>query len=167
MIMLDSNADSLQTDAPLADLGPLAWVFDELRKSLDAANKAIRRFVRENEQSRHGDLEAVDPAALRMARQQLHQAVGALEVVGLGAPAQVLREVFGRAQQPFLYRGSEIALVPPPTGWLPAGTIVFSGTPAGVIFRPLNLWNPWVYLRPGDEVIVAADFLGSIRNRIR
>lgn len=83
------------------------------------------------------------------------------------APAQVLREVFARAQQPFVYRGSEIALVPPPTGWLPAGTIVFSGTPAGVIFRPLNLWNPWVYLRPGDEVIVAADFLGSIRNRIR
>ena len=82
-------------------------------------------------------------------------------------PAQILREIFARAQLPYAYRGSEIGLVPPPTGWLPAGTIVFSGTPAGVIFRPLNVWNPWVYLRPGDEVVVSADFLGSIRNPIR
>jgi len=86
-------------DQPNTDLGPLAWVFDELRKSLDAANKAIRRFVRENDQSRHGDLEAVDPAALRMARQQLHQAVGALEVVGLSAPAQVLRGMESAVQR--------------------------------------------------------------------
>ena len=87
--MTEAPETALQ-DLPNTDLGPLAWVFEELRKSLDAANKAIRRFVRENEQSRHGDLEAVDPAALRMARQQLHQAVGALEVVGLGSvPFQV------------------------------------------------------------------------------
>ena len=89
--MLDAASDHAPLDANVQDLGPLAWVFEELRKSLDAANKAIRRFVRENEQSRQSDLEAVDPASLRMARQQLHQAVGALEVVGLVAPAQVLR----------------------------------------------------------------------------
>jgi chemosensory pili system protein ChpA (sensor histidine kinase/response regulator) len=72
--MLDTatDTDSLNTDAPVADLGPLAWVFDELRKSLDGANKAIRRFVRETEQSRNNDLEAVDPGSLRLARQQLH-----------------------------------------------------------------------------------------------
>lgn len=99
MIMLDSNADSLQTDAPLADLGPLAWVFDELRKSLDAANKAIKRFVRETERSRSDDLEAVDPSSLRIARQQLHQAVGALEMVGLLAPAQVLRGMEAAVQR--------------------------------------------------------------------
>lgn len=85
--MLESSSDRVMTDAPLADLGPLAWVFDELRKSLDAANKAVKRFVREFEQSRQSDLESVDPASLRMARQQLHQAVGALEMVGLAAPA--------------------------------------------------------------------------------
>lgn len=89
--MLDTTPGSLQPEAPLTDLGPLAWVFDELRKSLDGANKAIRRFVRESDQSRRDDLEAVDPAALRVARQQLHQAVGAMEMVGLAAPAQVLR----------------------------------------------------------------------------
>jgi chemosensory pili system protein ChpA (sensor histidine kinase/response regulator) len=89
--MLDTTPGSLQPEAPLTDLGPLAWVFDELRKSLDGANKSIRRFVRESDQSRRDDLEAVDPAPLRLARQQLHQAVGALEMVGLAAPAQVLR----------------------------------------------------------------------------
>ena len=49
--MLDSaiDTDSLPADAPIADLGPLAWVFEELRKSLDGANKAIKRFVRETE----------------------------------------------------------------------------------------------------------------------
>ncbi|MDP2149240.1 MAG: Hpt domain-containing protein [Parvibaculum sp.] len=97
--MLDTTTDSLQTDAPLADLGPLAWVFDELRKSLDAANKAIRRFVRESDHARHNDLEAVDPGSLRVARQQLHQAVGALEMVGLGAPAQVLRAMEAAVQR--------------------------------------------------------------------
>ena len=99
--MLDSaiDTDSLQADAPVADLGPLAWVFEELRKSLDGANKAIKRFVRETEQSRNNDLEAVDPGSLRLARQQLHQAVGALEMVGLGAPAQVLRAMEAAVQR--------------------------------------------------------------------
>ena len=99
MTMPDTTTDSLQTDMPLADLGPLAWVFDELRKSLDAANKAIKRFVREIEQSRNNDLEAVDPSSLRLARQQLHQAVGALEMVGLSPPAQVLRAMEAAVQR--------------------------------------------------------------------
>ena len=99
MTMPDTPNDSLQTDAPIADLGPLAWVFDELRKSLDTANKAIKRFVRETEQSRNNDLEAVDPGSLRLARQQLHQAVGALEMVGLVSPAQVLRAMEAAVQR--------------------------------------------------------------------
>ena len=97
--MLDTATDSLQMEPPVADLGPLAWVFEELRKSLDGANKAIKRFVRETEQSRMDDLQAVDPASLRQARQQLHQAVGALEMVGLGAPAHVLRAMEAAVQR--------------------------------------------------------------------
>ncbi len=97
--MLDTRPGPLTPDAPLEDLGPLAWVFDELRKSLDGATKAVKRFVRETEQSRHNDLEAADPASLRIARQQLHQAVGALEMVGLGSPAQVLRAMEAAVQR--------------------------------------------------------------------
>ncbi|MEO7548595.1 MAG: Hpt domain-containing protein, partial [Ramlibacter sp.] len=81
-----------ETDIDLAanDLGPLAWVLDELRKSLDSASAALRRFVRDAGMARGTDMASVDGGQLRIARQQLHQAVGALEMVGLGAPAHVL-----------------------------------------------------------------------------
>ena len=52
-----SSTDAVNT--PMAepaqddqDLGPLAWVLDELRKSLDGAVKCLRRFVRDAEQAR-------------------------------------------------------------------------------------------------------------------
>jgi chemosensory pili system protein ChpA (sensor histidine kinase/response regulator) len=86
-------------DLGLSDLGPLAWVLDELRKSLDGANKALKRFVRDAEAARGSDLAALDSSQLRIARQQLHQAVGALEMVGLGAPAFVLRAMEATAQK--------------------------------------------------------------------
>ena len=73
------------------DLGPLAWVLDELRKSLDGAVKALRRFVYDAELARESDIASLDAATLRIARQQLHQATGALEMVGMTSPALVLR----------------------------------------------------------------------------
>jgi chemosensory pili system protein ChpA (sensor histidine kinase/response regulator) len=85
---------SIQTPAtaPLAgnvpateDLGPLAWVLGEIQKSLDGVGKSLRRFVRDVDA-------AAEPEAgpLQMARQQLHQAVGALQMVGHSSPALVL-----------------------------------------------------------------------------
>ncbi|AGX87211.1 Hpt domain-containing protein [Candidatus Symbiobacter mobilis] len=82
-----------------SDLGPLAWVLDELRKSLDSAVSALRRFVRDAEASRGSDIAALDASQLRIARQQLHQAVGALEMVGLEVPAKVLRAMQMLAQK--------------------------------------------------------------------
>jgi chemosensory pili system protein ChpA (sensor histidine kinase/response regulator) len=86
-------AGSAPSDSGLAaqDLGPLAWVLDELRKSLDGAVKSLKRFSREADAARGTALGTLDSAPLRMARQQIHQTVGALEMVGLSAPAQVLR----------------------------------------------------------------------------
>jgi chemosensory pili system protein ChpA (sensor histidine kinase/response regulator) len=81
------------------DLGPLAWVLDELRKSLDSASAALRRFVRDTGLARGSDMASVDGGQLRIARQQLHQAVGALEMVGLGGPAQVLRSMEAAVQK--------------------------------------------------------------------
>jgi len=75
------------------DLGPLAWVLDEVRKSLEAASKAVNRFMRDADAARLSDLEELDTSALRIARQQLHQACGALEMVGVTAPAQVMRSM--------------------------------------------------------------------------
>ena len=73
------------------DLSALAWVHDELRRSLDAAHKALRRFVKETEVLGGSDIDAIDPAVLRSARSQIHQGVGALELVGQPAAAMVLR----------------------------------------------------------------------------
>src|SRR6478735_3496084 len=89
------------TDLDLAtnDLGPLAWVLDELRKSLESASGALRRFVRDAGQARGSDMASVDTGQLRIARQQLHQAVGALEMVGMGAPAQILRAMEAAVQK--------------------------------------------------------------------
>ncbi|WP_019656270.1 hybrid sensor histidine kinase/response regulator [Variovorax atrisoli] len=73
-------------NAPVTeDLGPLAWVLGEIQKSLDGVGKSLRRFVREVDA-------ASEPEAgpLQMARQQLHQAVGALQMVGHSSPALVL-----------------------------------------------------------------------------
>ena len=73
------------------DLSALAWVQDELRRSLDAAHKSLRRFVKDTETMGETDIDAIDPSVLRGARAQIHQGVGALELIGLPTAANVLR----------------------------------------------------------------------------
>ncbi|MBI2751584.1 MAG: Hpt domain-containing protein [Burkholderiales bacterium] len=97
--MSSNSADSGDNELAVSDLGPLAWVLDELRKSLDGATKALRRFVRDAELARGSNLAELDASHLRIARQQLHQAVGALEMVGLGAPAKMLRAMESATQR--------------------------------------------------------------------
>ncbi len=94
-----ANAPAADWSQGEQDLGPLAWVLDELRKSLDGAVKAMRRFVRDAEAARESDLASLDAGALRIARQQLHQASGALEMVGMGPPALVLRSMEAAVQK--------------------------------------------------------------------
>jgi chemosensory pili system protein ChpA (sensor histidine kinase/response regulator) len=89
---MDSHATMSDTMSEMSDdLSALAWVHEELRRSLDNAHKALRRFVKESESVSGSDVDAVDPSVLRTARQQIHQGVGALELVGLPAVAVVLR----------------------------------------------------------------------------
>jgi chemosensory pili system protein ChpA (sensor histidine kinase/response regulator) len=85
---MDSNRDQ-----PLAgDLSALAWVQDELRRTLDQAHKALRRHLRELEQrgAVEADAEAVVPTAVLQARTLIHQGAGALHMIGLPAAARVL-----------------------------------------------------------------------------
>ena len=93
------QANENDLDLATNDLGPLAWVLDELRKSLESASAALRRFVRDAGLARGQDMASVDTGQLRIARQQLHQAVGALEMVGLGAPALILRAMEASVQK--------------------------------------------------------------------
>ena len=93
------NSTATESDLAVNDLGPLAWVLDELRKALEGAAKALKRFVWDAEAARGSDLAALDASQLRIARQQLHQAVGALEMVGLPAAAPVLRAMEAAVQK--------------------------------------------------------------------
>lgn len=51
-------------------------------------------------------------------------------------------------------------------GRIPAGTILLTGTPEGVLFHPATIWNPLAYLRSGDEVVLRARNLGVLVNRV-
>ena len=55
-MLIDEAAPVISPVAGVTDLGPLAWVLDELRKSLDAANKSLKRFVRDTEAARGTDV---------------------------------------------------------------------------------------------------------------
>ena len=91
------------------DLSALAWVHEELRRSLDAAHKALRRFVKETEVRGASDIDAVDPAVLRGARAQIHQGVGALELVGLPGAATMLRASEAAVQR-YVSRPNQLTL---------------------------------------------------------
>ncbi len=73
------------------DLSALAWVQEELRRTLDQAHKSLRRHLRELEQRTGAEPEAdAPPTALLQARTLMHQGVGALEMIGLPAAARCL-----------------------------------------------------------------------------
>ena len=84
---MDSHNASPVSD----DLSALAWVHEEVRKSLESAHKALNRCLKEAATSGFSDMDALDPAVLRSARQHIHQGVGALELAGLPAGAMLLR----------------------------------------------------------------------------
>ena len=92
---MPTNPDSPQSD----DLSALAWVQGELRRSLENAHKSLRRYLKEAESIGKSDVDAADPGVLRAARSQLHQGVGALELVGLPGPARVLRAAEAAVQK--------------------------------------------------------------------
>ncbi len=48
----------------------------------------------------------------------------------------------------------------------PAGTLLLTGTPEGVMFHPTTIWNPAAYLREGDVVTSFGTYLGFTRNTI-
>lgn len=85
------------------DLSPLAWVQEELRRSLESVHKSMRRLLRD------GDTRTTVAAALgsdvsgspamQAAAAQLHQVAGVLSLVGLPAGARVL----GAAEQAVAY----------------------------------------------------------------
>jgi len=76
-------AESTASAPDSHDLGPLAWVIGEVQKTLEGTGKSLRRFARDVASTS-------DAGPLRQARQHLHQAVGALTMVGHKTPALVV-----------------------------------------------------------------------------
>ena len=83
--------DSTHDQELPGDLSALAWVQDELRRTLDNAHKSLRRQLRNQElQPAEAPAPASNPA-LQQARNLIHQGVGALELIGQVSAARVLR----------------------------------------------------------------------------
>ena len=74
------------------DLSALAWVADELRRTLELAHKALRRHAREIETATPGQpVDAAASAALQQAKTLFHQGAGALDMVGQPEGGRMLR----------------------------------------------------------------------------
>ncbi|MFG6456785.1 Hpt domain-containing protein [Pelomonas nitida] len=110
--------DSSLRDSELpADLSPLAWVQEELRRSLESVHKTLRRMVRDGGDGRPvavaGDGQAGAP--LQQAAAQLHQVSGVLSLVGLPAGASVLRAaevaVTRLAERPLEVEGRAVDII--------------------------------------------------------
>ena len=71
------------------DLGHLAWVLEDVRKSLNNATNAVRRF--DWDVKKGANFSARDYADMKMAFRQVYQSAGALEMVGHQHPAKMLR----------------------------------------------------------------------------
>ena len=100
MVMSQNGARSSGgAAAQAADLGPLAWVLEETRRSIETASKKTISFARDAKASLGVDMSSVDASQLRLARQQLHQAVGALEMVGQPVASQMVRGMEAVVQQ--------------------------------------------------------------------
>jgi len=77
----------------------------------------------------------------------------------------IVRTAFDQDVVPYQKGESTVSLLP--HGSIPRGTLILLGTGAGVLFKPLNLWNADFYLQPGDVVRTEARYLGHLENRIR
>jgi len=80
-------------------------------------------------------------------------------------PKRILAEALLQCQAPY-YNGETQLTLLSNCDHIPNRTAILTGTPQGVIFNLATLWNPFVYLRPGDVVTSTATYLGFTRNRI-
>ena len=89
----------------------------------------------------------------------------ALAETMIWSPDQILDHAMADCDSPYA-AGEEIFYLTD-CEYIPAGTLVLTGTPGGVLFNLATLWNPWVYLREGDVVTSFGTYLGFMRNEIR
>lgn len=93
---------------------------------------------------------------------QLRQRAVAREMIW--QPGDILQRALQACRTPYALGASSVRL----TGCerVAAGTLLLTGTPAGVMFRAATIWAPWAYLRPGQRVVSYGTYLGSLDNTV-
>lgn len=76
----------------------------------------------------------------------------------------IVAQAFAQVDRPFFDGDKPVSLLP--SGSIPRGTLILTGTSAGVLFKPVNLWNPGFYLQRGDRVVTRATYLGQLDSQI-
>ena len=82
-MQITTNQASQNAFPTMVDKGSLTWVFDEVCKSLDVSIKSLKRHIDEVNRSKGALLAAENTAHLRVAKQNLHQVSGVVDVVGI------------------------------------------------------------------------------------
>ena len=91
-----------------------------------------------------------------------------LQAFGLSEMILSLDEIVDKALRDadMLYQRGDNAVPLLPSNHIPKGTLILTGTGAGVLFKPLNIWGQHFYLQAGDVVRTQASYLGHLNNRI-
>ena len=93
---------------------------------------------------------------------QLRQKSGAEQMIW-SAP-QIVSRALADCHSPYQLGSQTIRIAD--CARIPAGTLLLTGTPEGVLFHLATLWNPWAYLREGDVVTGFGTYLGFTRNEV-
>ena len=91
-----------------------------------------------------------------------------LQAFGLSEMILSLDEIVDKALRDadMLYQRGDNAVPLLPSNHIPKGTLILTGTGAGVLFKPLNIWGQHFYLQAGDVVRTQATYLGHLTNKI-
>lgn len=76
----------------------------------------------------------------------------------------IVKQAFANKQTEYQKGEDVVSLLP--SGGIPRGTLLLTGTAGGVIFKPANIWNQGFYLQAGDVVRTEATYLGHLENAI-
>ncbi|WP_226702727.1 fumarylacetoacetate hydrolase family protein [Microbulbifer elongatus] len=77
---------------------------------------------------------------------------------------EIVHQAFAQAARTFFDGDEQVELLPKHV--IPRGTLILTGTAAGVLFKPANVWNQGFYLQRGDQVVTRATYLGHLENHI-
>ena len=80
-------------------------------------------------------------------------------------PHEIASQALQQCDAEFLTDSGMVGLTS--CGSIAAGTLLLTGTPAGVLFHLANLWNPTAYVQAGDTVTTYATGLGMLQNRVK